>query len=384
MPFTSLIESLGAPNPYETKFGVAKGFAEQIFARTPPAGVQVIATDESYYVDHGIGHVSRIVSKLNSLCSFLTTPLNDAESFILAVAAYYHDISMFIGRRANEDPNQIREQHHLISAEVLQNLNESQHLNINQDELDLIKRVINAHRVIPLTDLPLTHNIESYTIRTRLLGAFMRIADACDCDRSRAPKAVFDLYYDYIPDKSKEYWVLHLAVTGVAVEGSRSSIVVSINFSGDIVDKIEKYRIGNKLKKKLENELKTVEDVFNYYSIPIVRVEIKDFGAGSLVDLASLPFQEDVVTITLNSESDKIEPLAEVVRQFISATPDALPLVVEFRPTEGPLFADTGVKIDSTRLNDMRLLLQQRLANDLWSLKGEVIEKITIQGVIII
>ena len=168
-------------------------------------------------------------------------------------------------------------------------------------------------------------------------------------------------------------------VTDVTIEESRASIILSVNFSGSIKDKIEKYRIANFLKKELESELRTVEDTFTRNSIFIVRAEIRDFHTEKLIDLSLVPLQEETATITLCSYSQKIGELVGVIDQFVLNNDQALPLVIEFRPNEGPLFANTEVKIDSTRLNDMRAQLEEHLATDLWGLKGEIIEKIVMQ-----
>ena len=380
MSFTNrLFDKLTGYSPYEGQFKVAVDLAQNIFRNEPPAAVQVVSTEKSYFVDHGMDHVQRVIGKLDALEGFLSNPMNAKETFILLVAAYYHDIGMFIGRRENEDPEQTRREHHMRSAEAIQTLNDSHLLSINDEELEIIKKVIKAHRVTLLTEFPTSQRIEGSDIRTRLLGALLRIADSCDCDRSRAPKSIFDLFYGNIPEGSREYWKMHFPVTDVTFEDIRASIVVSINFDGDARQRIEKYRIANLLKKELEGELASVEAVFQYYTISLVRVEIKDFDSATLIDLHSLPSHEDVATITLCSGSQKIGDLIDVVTPFLSDTSSAIPLVIEFRPLEGPLFVDTGVKINGDELDEIRTQLQGQLGSDLWGLKGQVIEKMTLR-----
>lgn len=379
MPSTNrLFDKLTDCSPYEGQLKVATDLAHQLL-NAPPEAIQAVSTERSYFVDHGIGHVERVIRKLDALDGFLANQINAKETFILLVAAYYHDIGMFIGRRENEDPEQTRSEHHTRSAEAIQTLNDEHRLEINRDELEIIKKVIKAHRVTPLAELPLSQRIEGSDIRTRLLGALLRMADSSDCDRSRAPKSIFDFFYDSIPEGSREYWKIHFPVTDVTFEGGRASIVVSINFEGDTRERIEKHRIANLLKRKLEGELASVEAVFKYYTISLVRVEIKDFDSDTLVDLPSLPSHEDIATITLCSDSEKIGDLIDVVTPFLSDTTSAFPLVIEFRPPEGPLFVDTRVKIDGDELDQIRIQLQERLGSDLWGLKGQAIEKMTLR-----
>ncbi len=381
MAVTGILEKVSAPNPYQANFLHDKQFAELIYGRTPPAGINVIATQESYYVDHGLGHINRIVTKLNSLNSFLDSPLNTAECFILLMATYFHDISMFIGRQANEDPEQIRHTHNTLSAEIIQRFKIDHQITVSQDELDIIKIVIIAHRQIDLSTLPLNQRIEDSGIRTRLLGAFLRIADACDCDRSRAPKAVFDLFYDNIPDSSKPFWALHPSVTDVDINHKWASIVISVNFnSANVEERIGKYRIANFVKKKIESELKSAKETFERHGVFIVRVEIKDFINNTLVDLQSSPSQDNIATISICANSERIQTLSQTIGRFVSTANNAVPLVVEFMPMEGPLFADTGVKMDSDRLGNMKTELEVQLGADfwgLWALKGKDVTRIT-------
>ena len=365
---------------HEAQFIEARELAKNILTGNVPAGIQAISTEKSYFVDHGIDHSERIIAKLNALNGFISDQINRKEAFIALVAAYYHDIGMFIGRRAGEDPEQTRREHHRRSAEAIQMLNDRGFLHIPQQELEVVKKVIEAHRLTDLNQLPIIQRIGGFAIRTRLLGALLRIADSCDCDGSRAPKAIYDLFYENIPENSREYWRMHFPVTDVTFEDTRASIVVSINFAGEPNEKIEKHRIGNLLKRKLENELQTVEEVFSYYIIPLVRVEIRDFGSGRLVDFSSLPAYENIATVTLRSNFERVAELVEIVTRFASRTSDGIPLVVEIRPPEGPLFINTELNIDSNRLEEMKSELEETLSSDLWRVSGEVVEKIPIRS----
>jgi hypothetical protein len=143
-----MVKRVSASKTYGTQFRSARDFANLIFQRTPPAALQIIATEDSYYVDHGIEHVNRIIAKIDALDALLDSQLNIAESFILAVAAHYHDISMFIGRNEGDTPEQVRDQHNIRSAEIIQMLNDNHHLAIGPHELGILRRVIEAHRQI--------------------------------------------------------------------------------------------------------------------------------------------------------------------------------------------------------------------------------------------
>lgn len=255
----SLLLRLTRYSHYEEQFTRAKNLVEDILAHQAPEGLQVLSTDESYYTDHGVGHIQRVISKLEALDALLRIPVNEKEAFILLVAAYFHDIGMFLGRREGEDAETARREHHRRGADIIQKLNDEHYLDIDSPELSIIKKVIEAHRVIDLKELPESQMIEGIKIRTRLLGALLRIADSCDCDRSRAPKAIFDLFYESIPENSKEYWRIHFPITDVTFEDRRASIAISINFAGEPNEKIEKYRIANLLKKSLRKSCEALK-----------------------------------------------------------------------------------------------------------------------------
>lgn len=374
-PLERMLEDFGT---HKAQFIEAKEFAKNIFTRQIPEGIQIISTEESYYVDHGLDHIKRVISKLNDLNGFLSNQLNKKEVFIILIGTYYHDIGMFIGRRRNEDPEQARREHHRRSAEVIQMLNDRDYLHIPSEELSVIEKVIEAHRLIDLTQLPESQMIEGFEIRTQLLGAMLRIADASDCDRSRAPRAIFDLFYDFIPENSKEYWQRHFPVTDIRFEDTRASIVVTIHFGEGLKERIEQFRAGNLIKRKLEKELSSVQEVFRYHIISLVRVEIQDFDSGRMIDFSSFPVYETAATVTLCSDFERVDDFVEIVNPFSTDALNGIPLVIEFRPPEGPLFVDTGVYIGE-ELEEVKSVLQETLGDDLWGVKVEAFEKITVR-----
>jgi hypothetical protein len=381
MAANELLERLNAQNNYHTQFAQAKQLAEQIFHQTPPATIQIMSTDQRYFVDHGIDHVNRIISKLNALNLLLVQPLNLAESFVLVVAAYYHDISMFIGRRAGETPEHVRDNHNTISADLIQSFVDRGLIIINQEELDLIKDVIRAHRQVDLAEITECARIDDQSIRTRLLGAFLRIADACDCNRARTPKVVFDLYFNQIPEGSRGFWQLNPLVTDVTIERNRASVILSANFNGSVKDKIEKCRIANYLVKEINSELATVEDTFNRNNVSLFRAEVRDFHSGKIIDLTDMPFAEKTATIALISNSNAVEKLAQIIGKYVANNAQSLPLVVEFRPSEGPLFANPEIKVDINRIDDLKTEVQTDLGGDLWGFS--IIERIvTLRGIV--
>lgn len=381
-----LLEKISSLSIYRAKFIKVKNLVESVLRQQMP-DLQAVASEQHYFNDHGFDHIQRVESRLGALDKLLAYPLNEKEAFILLVATYVHDISMFVGRRENEDPEDTRREHHNRSVEVVQKWKNENKLDLSENELLIITYVILAHRKqTNLEDLPETQLLGNTNIRTQLLGALLRIADACDCDQSRAPRVIFDILYQQIPENSKPYWRAHFPVTGVSFDPRRSSVIISINFGQDLKGKIEKSRFGKLLKNEIELELESVDHVFLYNNIPLTRVEIKDFVHGNWIDFSLIPKYETYVKVNLKSGSDKIDEFVDIVTRFQSDNVEGIPLVIEISPPEGPLFIDANLKLDGNGLEEMNSELNITLGSDhlgIDIIEEKEIERITImRGVI--
>lgn len=361
---------------YDGQFIKAKNLVELILKHQSPPCLQVIATEESYYTDHGIGHIERVISKLENLVNFLDEPINETETFVLLISAYFHDIGMFLGRKDEENPEQTRKQHHERSAEIIQSLNDRKFIDIDIAELGVIKKVIEAHRITDTQKFPETQRIAGNKVRTQLLGALLRIADACDCDRARAPRAIFEIFSQNIPESSKKYWQIHFPVTDVNFDKMRASIVVSIDLGEDLEGRIETIRMGNWLKKELSEELSSVSRIFLSNEIPLVRVEVKEFSSGQFIEFSQFPEHENYLMITVGSYFDKTGELMSKIAGSISDMSCGIRLIIEIRPPEGPLFIDTKTNIDVNEFEKVRTELMDdrelRMSLDIRETPGKV------------
>ena len=141
-----------------------------------------------------------------------TSELNDKEVFLLLVGAYCHDLGMFLGGHQNESPQEIRLHHHERSAGLIESLVTGHYINLDTFEVTVAKIIARAHRSVDIDEVPAEHNAEQSVIRTRLLSALLRIADACDLDHTRAPEAVFNFLFNSIPESSKQHWRRHITI----------------------------------------------------------------------------------------------------------------------------------------------------------------------------
>jgi hypothetical protein len=320
-----------------------------------------LQTESDFYTDHGIGHLERVLEKLALLSPFLAEEMNSREIFLLLVAAYCHDLGMFLGRRDGEDPSQTRREHHIRSAELVRGLVDDHHIDLEHFELPIVQSLIRAHRVINLDEIQEEQQIGNDKIRTQLLGALLRIADACDIDHRRAPESIFAFYEDLIPPVSRERWRRHQIVSGVQFNQRRSSVVVSVDLDGSFSETIEKTRIANVVRKELEREMQSVSGVFSRHNIGLVHVDFKDFNR-DYIDLTELPLSEDFVLLQVSSNTQSFESLYTAIQNYLLV--DSGPtLVIHIAPVEGPLYIDTRHRVRQMNLADLERATRQTLGD---------------------
>lgn len=333
------------------KFDTVRTFVNLVLSGQIPETLQVVATHTEFFTDHGTSHVERVISKLNSLSALVPDGLNEREQFFLLVGSYFHDLGMFLCRLPNESARETRIHHHERSADLVDTLVAGGYVNLDQFEVSVTKHLVRAHRAVNLDQVPEEQPIEQFTVRTRLLSAMLRIADACDMDHTRAPEAVFRFLFDAIPSSSRQYWRQHQIVAAVNFSSDHAAIVVSVQVNGSFVQRFDKMRMANSLSRELERELASVSDVFSHYGVRLVRVEIKDYDSNHDLDLSSFQLQDNYYLLGVGSGLESIEPLHEVIRQFLCV--DQGPsVVIEIIPPEGPLIIDTGFRVDPLHLED--------------------------------
>jgi predicted DNA-binding transcriptional regulator len=327
------------------KFVTVRTFVNLILSRQIPDSIQVVATHSEFFTDHGTPHVERVISKLNSLSELVPDGPNEREQFFLLIGAYFHDLGMFLCRLPNEPARETRLHHHERSADLVDRLVAGNFVNLDQFEVSVTKHLVRAHRAVSLDEVPEEQSIEQSTVRTRLLAAMLRIADACDMDHTRAPEAVFRFLYDAIPSSSRQYWRQHQIVAAVNFSREHAAIVVSVQVNGGFVERFDKMRMANSVSRELQRELTSVSNVFAHYGVGLVRVEIKDFDSNHDLDLSSFQLLDSYYVLGVGAGIESIEPLHEAIGQFLCS--DQGPsVVIEIIPPEGPLIIDTGFRVD--------------------------------------
>ncbi len=352
MPSTDMEKKLEEDNPVLfAKFVTLQAFVDQILSGQIPNALQAVATPTEFFTDHGPQHLNRVLSKLDALSSFVPDKLNQREQFVLLVATYCHDLGMFLGRLPNESPNETRIHHHERSADLLDRLVRDGYVNLDTFETSVTKHIVTAHRSVNLDEVPETHDFPQFSVRTRLLSAMLRIADACDLDHTRAPEAVFRFLIDSIPPSSQQHWRQHHIVAAVNFDHRLAAIVVSVQLDGNFVEKVDKMRMTNSLSKELERELASVSDVFARYGVGLVRVEIKDYETDDYLDLSSCQLYDNYYLLAVSSGIQSIGPLHEAIKLFLG-NDQGPAVVIEITPPEGPLIIDTGFRVNPLNFGD--------------------------------
>ena len=178
-----------------------------------------------YYTDHTVAHSERISALLDGLTTgVMATPkrLLPAEIFVLLAAAYLHDIGMQNERFAGGDLDQIREEHHEQSAEMIYAVFEdpanalSIPLTRDPTLVEGVALVSKGHRKVNLAGPeyePLAYR--GQTLRLRLLAALLRFGDELDIDQRRVDLELMKLAT--LPLISQLHWWKCYYVSGVNI-----------------------------------------------------------------------------------------------------------------------------------------------------------------------
>ena len=359
----SLPDTLDPNGILLSKFVKVREFVDTLLSRQLPNGMQAVLTDEAFYTDHGLNHIRSVVSRLGVLNALLPQHLVERECFLLLVAAYCHDVGMLLGRHAGESQSETRAFHHERSAELVREFAEKGHIELDNFELPVVEAIVKAHRIVDLDQIREEHRILGVPIRTRLLAALLRVADACDIDHSRAPESVFNFFEDIIPPLSRDHWARHQIVSDVEFNTERASIVLSADLGRQFTERIEKARMANTIRKQLEREREAVSDTLSQYGIYLHRVEVKDYEEDHYVQLSEPSVTENYVLVGLTSSVTSIQPLHDATEPYLAGGAGPA-LIVEIEPPEGPLFISTKWRIEPLRLADLEDAIKNSMTTD--------------------
>jgi len=222
-----------------------------------------------YYTDHGPGHSEAVIKILDKLTKGVE--LSEYEKFLLKYGAWLHDIGMLM--REGEDVynpevcNRIRKEHHKRSAEYI-----SKHWReiglSDETEAAIIQWICYAHSSkVDIDKVREETHIagREEKIRTRLLAALLRLADALDCREDRLPPEDYRRLPQIPQESLKEYWK-HEIVKKVEINRTRDMTRIYVEMLLKYKDHKEN-NVADKVKEKIKKELNSVRDVLERYNL---------------------------------------------------------------------------------------------------------------------
>ena len=302
-------------------FDQCRNAVKKICRFPPPIELALQSTPQSYFVDHGTEHLVRTQEYADELVDKANIPVNCGEALLLLLSIWSHDIAMLFKLDAQESEKQARDNHHERVMTLLSRLQESGNFPSLPPALGpLVKTITGAHRrLVDISSVTEVSRAGSYDIRARLLAAILRIADASDIDQRRAPEAVFEIYENAIPERSKVHWQKHAMVAAVRYDTLSASVWINIFPPGGTVsDLVDQLELSYWLKQELEQELESVRTVFREYRVPLFHVQLLERGSGERLELEKPPRIAPYFLIRIlkaNLATSTLDQLERILRQ---------------------------------------------------------------------
>lgn len=220
-----------------------------------------------FYNRHGPSHSQKVWDLIKKILESRNGVLSEYELFLDEAAAWCHDLGMIKGKDENfDDPKvceEVRKTHH---ERILKYISEHwKELSLSSEpEALLLANICWAHSSkVKLSDLKekekilVGENVEE--VRTRFLGALLRLADALDAGKDRLPPMNYRDHPEIPESTHKEYWK-HEIVDLVKIKDGNIILQMSVKH-GYPVDVVKG------VKKKLNEELESVKGVLGEYGI---------------------------------------------------------------------------------------------------------------------
>jgi translation initiation factor 2B subunit (eIF-2B alpha/beta/delta family) len=215
--------------------------------------------------------------------------LSKEEWFYLLAAAWLHDMGMIVTLFGHElakdlppeDTATIRDAHHEDSANYIKQ--NSKQLGLNTTEAPIIAEISRYHRkMLSIDSCPLQQG----RVRTRLLAAYLRLADALHLDNYRAPQDHFGLLEALgMPWESRFQWLKSRWVLSIEPEPDKMEICASVYDT--LSASPNKGYLPQLVEQEIREELDSVRDV-------LIRGQISFFLDVKLENLGQLNAADNV------------------------------------------------------------------------------------------
>jgi hypothetical protein len=194
------------------------------------------------------------LDEIIKICNDSGINITDLEAFLLYASAWLHDIGCLIKR----------ENHAKISAKMVEGL-QGRYIEGILDKIPFLQWIISGHsREQDIKEVPEIQYLHGEKIRLRFLTALFRLADACDIDRSRAPKIVYKFIKDELDEKSKEFWEGHQNIDSVSFDKDGGVIIIGL----------QEKRKSDVIIEGFKKELESVKEILKVNKFPCREIEI--------------------------------------------------------------------------------------------------------------
>ena len=169
-----------------------------------------LAMNIRYFTSHGRRHSLGVIRQLSNLLpdNVLET-MTSVEVLILLCGAWLHDIGLLVNRdeKGKELTDaEIRDRHHELSAWKIREIAPWAGLD-DRNMVQLLAEICVCHRrSVKIADRleQLERFIQEQRVRTHLLAALLRVADALDTDYHRAPLLLEQI--NTLSDSARLHW----------------------------------------------------------------------------------------------------------------------------------------------------------------------------------
>lgn len=235
-----------------------------------------LSTTETHtYTPHDPDHFARV----EDLIWKLIPPkrwrrLTAQERMFLTWAAWTHDIGMHrqLYKPQTSDSN-VRHEHVDRSAQWVM----EKHLDLGMSvmEAQVLAQIIRCHsRKYDLSDCPTRRQCHGSYVRSRLIAAYLRLADALDVTHQRVGSHQYDRFpylVESIGEASEDtvfHWVKSFVVAGIAVLHEKQEIEIEFQFPRQETDAPDRYELLVRyVMDELRSELQTVEETLSTHGL---------------------------------------------------------------------------------------------------------------------
>lgn len=285
----------------------------------------------SNYTNHDISHSVRVANNMVELLPQAIEKYNDTELVIMLYSAIFHDVGMAVPDTESKlnpsNQNSIRKNHHIRSADFINNYSEKYCFNIdNEGSINfrtLVALISRSHG----EDFSWINNnlsnrewLGTDIVNPQFISCLLRLGDFLDFDSRRTPSALYDFLN--LSSISNTEWKKHLVITNYSkIEKN------NIYFTGECEEPEIFLGILNYFS-LIEKEIKDSKELLSKNEkkyLLAISDKIQNNISHKTFDSVDLQFSMDYLAISnllmgKNLYNDKKCALREIIQNSLDAT----------------------------------------------------------------